>query len=263
MQCNRCAGDQFTKAGRDRKGCQLYRCCTCGRRLTTRSGTAFSGYRFPDEVIALAVRWYLRFRLSYADVVEWLAERGIHVDPSTIYDWVRAFTPRFIAAARVYRAAVGCRWRVDETYIKIAKRWHYLYRAIDEHGQIVEVYLSDRRDRAAAQAFFDGAMETTAVTPSRVTTDKAKAYPPGVRAVLPNVEHRTSKYLNNGLERDHQHLKGRICPMRWFKTMGGASNFCPGHALIRNLRCGFSSLTSPVPTRLRLATAWAALATTL
>src|SRR3712207_407443 len=155
MQCDRCAGEQFTTAGRDRQQRQVYRCRACRRRFTDRSGSAFSGYRFPDEVIALAVRWYLRYRLSYADVVECLAERGITVDPSTVYDWVRAFTPRFIAAARVHRAQVGRRWRVDETYIKIVKRWHYLYRAIDEHGQIVDVYLSERRDRAAAQAFFE------------------------------------------------------------------------------------------------------------
>lgn len=262
MQCDRCAGDQFTKAGWDRKGRQLYRCCTCGRRSTTRSGSAFNGYRFPDEVIALAVRWYLRYRLSYVDVVEWLAERGIHVDPSTIYDWVRAFTPRFIAA-RAYRSSVSQRWRVDETYIKIAKRWHYLYRAIDEHGQIVDVYLSSRRDRAAAEAFFQAAIEASTVTPTQVTSDKAKCYPPALSAVLPNAEHRTSKYLNNGLERDHQHLKGRIRPMRWFKTVSGANNFGRGHTSIRNLRCGFSSLTAKVPVHLRLATAWSALTTTL
>ena len=94
--------------------------------MTIRSGSAFSGYRFPDEVIALAVRWYLRFRLSYADVVELLAERGISVDPSTVYDWVRIFTPHFIEPARAYRSPVGRHWRVDETYIKIGKRWHYL-----------------------------------------------------------------------------------------------------------------------------------------
>ncbi len=89
MQCDRCQSEQFTKAGRDRHGRQLYRCRACRRRITARSGSAFSGYRFPDEVIALAVRWYLRYRLSYADVVELLAERGITIDPSTIDDWVR------------------------------------------------------------------------------------------------------------------------------------------------------------------------------
>ncbi len=163
----------------------------------------------------------------------------------------------------MHRAQVGRRWRVDETYIKIAKQWHYLYRAIDEHGQIVDVYLSDRRDRAAAQAFFAGAIDTRTVRPSRVTTDQAKCYPPALRAVLPEAEHRTSNYLNNGLERDHQHLKGRLRPMRWFKTRGGASNFCRGHALIRNLRQGFSSLTVTVASPLRLASAWCALAATL
>src|SRR3712207_6573777 len=111
MQCDRGLGEQFTTAGRDRKGRQLYRCHACGRRLTTRSGSAFSGYRFPDEVIGLAVGGYLRCRLSYADIVEWLAERGIMVDPSTIYDWVRTFTPRFIAAARAHRSLVSSRWR--------------------------------------------------------------------------------------------------------------------------------------------------------
>ncbi len=210
MQCDRCGGEHFTKAGRDRQERQLYPCRACGRRSTARSGSAFSGYRFSDDIITLAVRWYLRYRLSYADVVEWLAERGITVDPSTIYDWVRVFTPRFIEAARAHRAAVGQRWRVDATYIQVGKHWHYLYRAIDEHGQIVDGYLSDRRNAAAARTFFEAAIDTSTVTPTQVTSNKAKCYPPALRAVLPNVEHRTSKYLNNGLERDHQHLKGRI-----------------------------------------------------
>ncbi len=255
MQCNQCGGEQFTKAGRDRQGRQRSRCQTCGRRLTTRFGSAFRWYRFPDEVIAVAVRWYLRFRLSYADVVEWLVEHGVQVDASTVYDWVRAFTPHFIRTARTHRSAIGCSWRVDETYIKIGKRWHELFRAIDEYGQIVDVYLSDRRDRAAAEAFFAGALQTTTVPPSTVTTDQAKCYPPAVRTLLPNVEHRTSKYLNNRLERYYQHLKGRIRPMRWFKTVGGAATFSGGHALIRNLRAGFSSLTATVGIHLRLATA--------
>ncbi len=232
--------------------------------MTVRSRSAFRGYRFPDEVIALAVRWYLRFRLSYADVVEWLAERGVTVDPSTVYDWVRAFAQwapaRFIEAARAHHSAIGRRWRVDETYIKVGKRWQYLYRAMDEHGHIVDGSLRARRNPAAAQAFFEGAIQTSKVAPTRVTTDKAKCYPPALRAVLPNAEHRTSNYLNNDLEGDHQHLKGRVRPMRWFKTTGGASNFSRGHTLIRNLGRGCSALTANVPTRLRLATAWSALA---
>ncbi len=267
MRCAQCAGQAFIKAGRDRQRRQLYRCTTCGRRMTERSQSAFRGYRFPEEVIALAVRWYLRYRRSYAEVAEWLAERGITVDPSTVYDWVRTFTPRFIAAARAYRSQVSRQGRVDETYLKIGKRWHYLFRAIDEQGQIIDVYLSDRRNTAAGhplgEVFFEGAIQTSTVTPSRVTTDKAKCYPLALRAVLPNAEHRTSKYLNNGLEREHQQLKGRIRPMRRFKTPGGASNFSRGHTLIRNLEHGCSVLTEEVPPRQRLATAWSVLAAAL
>ncbi len=263
MQCTRCTGEQFTRAGRDRKQRQVYQCTKCGRRITERSGSAFSGYRFPDAVIALAVRWYLRYKLSYADVAELLAERGVRVDPSTIYDWVRAFTPRFITAARPHRSQVGKRWRVDETYLKIDGRWRYLFRAIDEQGQIIDVFLSDRRDAAAAQAFFETAMGTSAATPTRVTTDKAKCYPPALRAVLPTAEHRSSKYLNNGLEWDHQHLKGRVRPMRRFKTTESARTFCHGHALIRNLARGFAQLTVEVPPRQRLAAAWSVLTASL
>ena len=263
MQCTRCSRDQFTKAGRDRQQRQLYQCSACGCRITARSGSAFSGYRFPDDLIALAIRWYLRYRLSYAEVAEWLAERGVSVAPSTIYDWVRAFTQCFIDAARAHHSPVGKRWRVDETYLKIGKRWHYLYRAIDEHGHIVDVYLSNRRNAAAAQAFFEGAIDASGVTPTQVTTDEAKCYPLALHTVLPRVEHRSSKYLNHCLERDHQHLKGRVRPMRHFKTVDGASTFCRGHTLIRNLGRGFSTLTAEVAPRLRLATAWTALAACL
>jgi IS6 family transposase len=106
------------------------------------SATPFSGYRFPPEVIALAVRWYLRFRLSYADVAELLAERGVAVDPSSIYAWVREFAPLYEEAARAFRHRVGSVWSVDEPYVKVAGAWAYVYRAIDERGQIVDVYVS-------------------------------------------------------------------------------------------------------------------------
>lgn len=264
MQCDRCSGETFTRAGRDRSGRQLWACRQCGRRLTARSASAFSGYRFPDEVIALAVRWSLRFRLSAADVAEWLAERGISVDPSTIDDWVHAFTPRFIGAARKYRRRIGRTWRVDETLFKIGGRWRYAFRAVDEDGQIVDALLSDHRDAASARAFVEQAIMSTEVAPTRVITDKGRCYPPAVRAVLPTAEHRSSHSLNNGLERDqHQHLNGRTRPMRHFKRLARANTFCQGHALIRNWGQGFSDLTADVAPRLRLATAWTVLAAAL
>jgi transposase-like protein len=88
----------------------------------------------------MAVRWYVRYRLSYADVVEWFAERGFVVDRSTIYRWVQRFLPRFGDAARTHRQPVGDPWRVDETYIRLNGRWTYVYRAIDQHGQVVDTY---------------------------------------------------------------------------------------------------------------------------
>jgi transposase-like protein len=154
-------------------------------------------------VIALAVRWYVRYRLRYADVVEWLAERGITVDRSTIYRWVQHFLPFFREAARAHRHPVGAKWRVDETYIRLHGRWTYLYRAIDQDRQVVDVYFSERRNATAAEAFFKRAIDETDSTPVQVTTDKAKWYPPALRAVLPHAKHRTSKVLHNAVERDH------------------------------------------------------------
>jgi transposase-like protein len=154
--------------------------------------SAFAGRGFPDDVIALAVRWYARFRLSYAGAAEWLAERGFLVAPSTVYRWVQRFLPRFGVAARRHRRSVGTKWRVDETYCDINGRHAYIYRAIDEDGQVVDAYFSERRNAAAARAFFERALADTEVTPERVTTDKAKCHPPALRAVLPHVEHRRS-----------------------------------------------------------------------
>src|SRR3954462_11605799 len=119
---------------------------------------AFAGFRFPPEVILLAVRWYLRFGLSYRDLEELLAERGIEVDHVTLFRWVQRFTPLLIEAARPCRHAVGDRWFVDETYVKVAGVWRYVYRAVDEHGQILDVFVSKRRDTAGAEWFFAKAL---------------------------------------------------------------------------------------------------------
>jgi transposase-like protein len=112
--------------------------------------SAFAGFRFPPDVIMLAVRWYLRFGLSYRDLEELLAERGIQVDHVTIYRWVLRFTPLLADTARPCRHRVGDRWQVDETYVKVAGQWRYVYRAIDQFGQVIDVYVSSRRDTKAA-----------------------------------------------------------------------------------------------------------------
>src|SRR3712207_5916479 len=119
MQCIRCESERTRRDGHTRLGGQRWRCNGCRRRFTARSTSAFSHHGFPDDVIALAVRWYVRYRLSYADVVEWFAECGLVVDRSTIYRWVQRFLPLFGAAARLHRHAVYTQWRVDETYPRL------------------------------------------------------------------------------------------------------------------------------------------------
>jgi transposase, IS6 family len=240
--CPHCERPNIRKNGHDRRGAQVYRCADCRRSFTALTGTPFSGHSFPPAVIGLAVRWYLRFRLSYADVVEWLAERHLKVDASTIFDWVQKFAPLYQDAAKAQRCRVGQRWSVDETYVKVAGRWGYVYRAIDEYGQVVEVLFREQRDTEAAAAFFRSALESTGVTPHTVTSDKAAAYPPALAEVLPEVEHLTGKAVQQRIERDHQHLKGRLRVFRGCKTIGGAQRFCQAHGFVRNLRQGFYRL---------------------
>src|SRR6266508_5632600 len=146
---------------------------TCRPRSTQVPQSAFAGFRFPPDVIVLAVRWYLRFGLSYRDVEELLAERSVEVDHVTVYRWVVRFTPLLAEAARPCRHQVGGRWFVDETYVRVAGRWRYVYRAIDQFGQVIDVYASPRRDTRAARGFFERAIDTTKTTPSEVVTDKA------------------------------------------------------------------------------------------
>jgi transposase-like protein len=176
-------------------------------RRSTLPRSAFAGFRFPADVIVLAVRWYLRFGLSYRDVEELLAERGVEVDHVTIYRWVQRFTPLLADAARPCRHAVGDRWQVDETYVKVAGQWRYVYRAIEQCGQVIEVFVSTRRDATAARRFFERAIGTTKVRPAEVTTDPAPVYPAVLEELLPAACHRTDRYANNHIEADHGRLR--------------------------------------------------------
>jgi transposase, IS6 family len=169
------------------------------------SSSAPAGYRFPREVIAVAVRWYLRYGLFYRDVEELLAERGIEVDHVTVYRWVQTFTSEFIDAARPARHAAGDRWFVDETYVKVAGRWSYLYRAVDQHGQVIDVLVSERRDSTAARAFFTRAIRFGSA-PVEVTTDRAPVYPRVVEELVLAARHVLNRYstdenVNSGAAR--------------------------------------------------------------
>jgi len=229
---------------------------TRGSRPVSIRRSAFAGFCFPPDVIVFAVRWYLRFGLSYRDVEELLTERGIKVDHVTVYRWVQRFTPLLADAARPCRHAVGDRWQVDETYVKVAGRWRYVYRAIDQFGQVIDVYTSRQRDARAPRRFFKRAIGTTKVTPTEVVTDQAATYPIVMEDLLPAAWHRTEQYANNHVEADHGRLKARLGPMRGFKQDRSARVVIAGHAFVQNLRRGHYELAVEVPVGQRLTVAF-------
>jgi transposase-like protein len=192
-------------------------------------------------VIALAVRWYLRYGLSYRDVEELLPERGITVDHVTVYRWVQTFTSEFIDAARPARHSTGDRWFVDETYVKVAGRWTYAHRAVDQHGQVIDVLVSTRRDAAAARQFFAHALRA-GPSPVEVTTDRAPVYPRVLDELVAGARHVVEQYANNVVEADHGRLKARLRPMRGLKRLRSARIVVAGHALCRT--CAAATTTS-------------------
>jgi len=149
--------------------------------LTEREATDF-GY-------GILARWYLRFGLSYRDVEELLADRGIEVDHVTVYRWVQRFAPEFAEAARARQHVIGDRWHVDETYVKVGGTWRYVFRAIDQFGQVIDVFLSLRRDAGAGRRFFTQAIDRTRISPVEVTTDRYRVYPRVLDELLPAADH--------------------------------------------------------------------------
>jgi transposase, IS6 family len=218
-----------------------------------------TGYRFPREVIAVAVRWYLRYALSYRDVEELLAERGIEVAHMTIYRWEQTFTSEFIDEARPTRHTAGKRRFVDETYVKVAGRWTYLYRAVDQHGQVIDVLVSTRRDAAAARAFFTRALRL-GPSPIEVVTDRMPVYPRVLDELVPAARHVTEQYANNAIEADHGRLKARLRPMRGLKRLASARTITAGQAVVQNLRRGHYAITADLPVQDRVRVAFDELA---
>jgi len=172
--------------------------------------SAFTGFRFPPDVIMVAVRLYLRYHLSYRDVEELLLERGVEADHVTIFRWVQRFTPLLADAARFCRHAPGDRWFVDETYVKVNGVWRYVYRAVDQDGQVIDVLVTARRDAAAAHRFFRRALATLKLRPTEVITDAAPVYPALLDELVPSAWHHVERYANNRVEADHSQLKHRL-----------------------------------------------------
>src|SRR6266542_1552175 len=217
--------------------------------------SAFAGYRFPPEVITLAVRCYLRFGLSYRDLEELLAERGIEVDHVTLYRWVQRFHAVGDRRGPACRHLAGDRWFVDETYVKVSGVWRYVYRAVDQHGQVIDVYVSQRSDIASARGFFIAALAAHG-DPVEVITDRSPALANVIEDLIPAALHNTGQYENNRVECDHGRLKARLRPMRGLKTERTASVVIREHAFVQNLRRGHYELAVDAPPVFRLATAF-------
>src|SRR4051794_25760679 len=229
MRCLECGSEAVTeRPERTAQGYRRFRCRACGKQFNERSDTLLNRAQYPSDVIALVVLWRLRYKLSLRDLPEMFAVRGIVFSYEAVRDWEAKLTPTLAEALRRRRrGTVGRSWYVDETYLKVHGRWCYLYRAIDQHGNLIDVLLSEHRDMAAARAFFRSAQAVTGITPDRVTTDGHDSYPRAIRTTLgKRVRHRTSAYLNNRLEQDHRGIKGRYRPMRGLKSPRSAAGFC-------------------------------------
>jgi transposase-like protein len=204
----------------------------------------FEGRHFEREIIVLCVRWYLRFKLSFRDLVEMMAERGLSMAHTTIMRWVHHYAPEFERRWNRFARPTGRSWRVDETYVKIRGAWVYLYRAVDREGKTVDFRLSTRRDVTAAKAFLRKAIQWQGSTPRTITLDGYAASHRAVREMkadgqlAADTKLRSSKYLNNLIEQDHRGVKLRIGPMLGFKQFCTAAITIGGIELLRRIRKG-------------------------
>jgi len=191
-----------------------------------------------------------------------VGERGIEVDHVTTYRWVQRFTPLFADAAGPCRHTVGGCWFVDETYMKVSGKWRYVYRAVDQSGQIIDVLVSARRDLRAARRFFARALRVHG-EPVEVVTDRAPALRPAIEGLIPAAFHNTAQYANNRVECDHGRRKARLRPMRGLKRGHSARVIIRGHTLMQNIRRGHYELGIDTRTHRRVEHAFAELAGTI
>ena len=175
---------------------------------------------------------------------------------------MQTFTPEFIDAARTARHWTGDRWFVDETYVKVAGRWTYLDRAVDQYGEVIDVLLFQHRNSASARAFFARVLRF-GPTPVEVTTDRAPAYPRVIDEYIPSARHVVERYANNPIEADHGRLKSRLRPMRGLKRLASARTIAAGHAFVQNFRRGHYAITADLPMHDRVGVAFDDLALSL
>ena len=201
----------------------------------TNESPSYHGYRFPPEIISYAVWLYHRFGLSFRDTEDLLAQRGVTVTHETVRRWCQTFGPQYARALRRRRGRMGDTWYLDELFVTIQSRRQYLWRAVDEDGDVIDILVQSRRSRRAAERFFRKLLKSQGREPRRLITDKLRSYAAALRIVMPSVVHCTDRYANNRAEVAHQPTRQRERQMRSFKSAAHVQRFASVHGLVQNL----------------------------
>jgi len=189
------------------------------------SESRYRRHRFPIEVVEQCVWLYFRFALSYRNVEEMMAKRGVPVTYETVREWCLKFGSLYAVLLRRKRASIGSKWHLDEVFIKMNGVQHYLWRAVDENGVVIDILVQPKRDRWAALRFFRKLLHAAERPPRVIITDKLRSYAAARKLVMPDIEHRQSRYLNNRAENSHQPTRIRERQMKRFKSPGQAQRF--------------------------------------
>ena len=198
-------------------------------------GSLYRRHRFPPEIISHAVWLYHRFPLSFRDVEDLLAERGVTVSYEAIRSWCRKFGPEYARTLRRRQGRLGDIWHVDELFITIRGQRHYLWRAVDQDGDVLDILVTRRRDRNAARRFFRKVLKHQGRPPLQLVTDKLRSYAAAHREVFPSVTHRSGPYESNRAEVSHQHTREQERQMRGFKSVAQVQRFLSLHWPLHNL----------------------------
>ena len=195
----------------------------------------YKRHRFPSEIIQYAVWLYHRFNLSHRDIEDLLAERGIVVSYESVRLWCNKFGPRYAKRLKRRHQGFGDTFFIDEVFVKIQGQQQYLWRAVDQDGEVVDVFLQARRDGKAAKRFFKRLLKNHHDEPRKIVTDKLRSYGVAHRELIPDTIHDTTQYANNRAEVSHQPTRVRERGMRRFKSMQQAQRFLSVHATVYNL----------------------------
>ncbi|MFF3404603.1 IS6 family transposase [Streptomyces sp. NPDC002659] len=186
---------------------------------------SYRGHRYPVEIISHCVWLYFRFPLSFREVEELMLERGVIVSYESIRRWCLKFGQAYANSLRRRRPRPGDKWHLDEVFIKVIGKRQYLWRAVDQDGNVLDILVQNRRDKAAARRFFRRLLKEIGSVPRVVVTDKLRSYGAAHREVMPSVEHRSHKGLNNRAENSHQPTRQRERAMKGFRSASGARRF--------------------------------------